>query len=333
MEITASLFAFILLIVPGIAAVQVFFTAQRLSVVYSDTAFEKTIAAVLVAPVFHGASLGLLVAIQNIFWWNLPNDYVFRLVTGAYANVSGFFFVDGRGFGMSDAAWFLSYFVFSIATASLLSFIVTKLSIHQGGAPGFRQGIYKIVNHFLKTGVVASVITELSSNGEYLLLYKGTVDKVAFTKNGDIRLIYLAEPSRSKLKLGHSTPNAGAGDRKAETSREFFDEHLIGESMQIKVEDLASQGDVSFPEDLDVFVQGLNEGLFTGRLLIDGAHVKNIYFHRGLTPSQPLKEKIVRALPFLFPDSRLRLGASTYTYSEVSEGPSDSRSSAPVLRH
>lgn len=53
--------------------------------------------------------------------------------------------------------------------------------------------------------------------------------------------------------------------------------------------------------------------------MIDGTHIKNIFFVRYMAPEQPIKSFLIRRFPDLFPKSDLRLRISEISYSELGE--------------
>lgn len=322
MEITASLFAFILFLAPGAVAVQAFFTAQRLSVVYSDTAFEKILVAVLAAPLCHGLAFFILEFLDWALWEKSPFSAAFERVMSAYMAIAHIGADSSPLATEAQASTFLLYFVFVMTVAAGASYSLTKLSIYFGGAPGYRNGIYSVVNGFLKTSVTASVVTEITSSEGCVLLYNGTVDKISYSKTGDIQFIYLSEPTRSVVKIAPKAgeePSGYVGRTRQKRpsiksfSSEMSEERLIGKSMLFNESDFP---EISSEVDRETFAAIANERLFTGRFMIDGTHIKNIFFVRYLAPEQPLKSWIIDRLPGIFTDSQLRLHTSRSTYEE-----------------
>lgn len=161
--------------------------------------------------------------------------------------------------------------MWSLVVAASTSFFATKLTICFGGAPGYRDGIYSVVNGFLKTSVTASVVTEIPSSDDCVLLFNGTVDKISYSKSGDIQFIYLSEPTRTVMKIAPKSD-----DPTAQTSRkvgrqkrpfrsfksEIGEERLIGQSMLFGADDFRELDNAS--ERIESATTA-NEALFTGR--------------------------------------------------------------------
>lgn len=306
MEVTSALFALIVFLAPGLGGVQAFFTSQRLSVVYSDTAFEKIIAGFALAPICHFVtilSVYLLAPIYNEFAW--PSQAApLKSISEAYVGVTQLLFSSSYSISAHSAIVFCTYFYWSIIVSAIFISIITKVSIYFGGVPGFRDGIYKQISGFLEINLIASVITEPATGGSSLIMYKGVVDKIAFTKTGDIRFVYLKAADRSLVSFHNKNPETYKVGKIKGLSRRISNTNYISISDQhvIALPEVSQD-----QEDLEAYF----EDYIPRRLFIDGSHIKNIFFESNMVKKpNSFKAKIVERFPDIFDRSFERLEIS-----------------------
>ncbi|WP_439637695.1 hypothetical protein [Oceanicaulis sp.] len=255
---------------------------QRLSVEYTDTVFDKLFYAVIAAPFIHFLTFCFL----KFAPWDISVGYAqfnfdkpVRFIS-EYREFVAYLISDAPSGENIPADTALRQFgIYSIASflvAVVSSYLATKIFImFFGGFPGFRRGIYSIVNGPVKPKLVASVLcTEPSSEKSYII-YTGIVDQIRVRKTGEIVFIYLNFCEKRVASFKEQIVSDELEDRIDEVFQSHPSSLLNEQQLRLQLDE---QDDTAMPNTRARLSDRAGEQPWEAGVFISGEHIANIYF-------------------------------------------------------